>query len=69
MSRIAFVITNKAELNLSHYNNQELGKAKELARRGNDVDIFVYSKRHKGRHRVFAAGGAKTRCRPLCLFE
>lgn len=42
--RIAIVVTNKTEYNISHYNAQEIGLGRALVRRGHKVDIFCYSK-------------------------
>lgn len=44
---IAFVITNKLEFNITHYNNQEIGRAKAMVNKGCNVTIFVYSKFNK----------------------
>jgi glycosyltransferase involved in cell wall biosynthesis len=45
--RIAIVITNKAEYNITHYNTQEIGLGKELVKFGHDVDIFCFSENHR----------------------
>ena len=43
-NKVAFVVTNKNEVNFSSYNNQELGRAKALLNKGYSIDIYVYSK-------------------------
>lgn len=45
--RIAIVITNKIEYNISHYNTQEIGLGRALVRRGHTVDIFCFSQMRK----------------------
>lgn len=51
---IAFIIMNRTEFNTSSYNNQEIGKAKELVNSGNNVDIYVYSKKRVGIQNIYS---------------
>ena len=44
---IAFIITNKSKFNITHYNNQEIGRGKALVDLGYNVDIYVYDSHKK----------------------
>ncbi len=61
---IAFIITNKSQFNISHYNNQETGRGKALVDAGYNVDIYVFDFQKRSTQVVYKKADKRLRVIP-----